>query len=105
GDGPAYAAMATTRERDRLRVEHLRRLGWAHLRVWSTDVFRDPAREVARVRAAAHAALRAAPAAPAHVRQPESEPPAPQPGPTALEPRRDEAHDQWLLEQRPPHWD
>lgn len=52
GDGPAYAAVPTTRERDRLRVEQLQRLGWTHLRVWSTDVFRDPAREVARVHAA-----------------------------------------------------
>jgi hypothetical protein len=49
GDGPAYAAVASTRDRDRLRVEHLQRLGWTHLRIWTTDVFRDPAREVARV--------------------------------------------------------
>jgi hypothetical protein len=48
-DGPAYARVASTRDRDRLRVEHLQRLGWTHLRLWTTDVFRDPAREVARV--------------------------------------------------------
>ncbi len=48
-DGPRYAAMATTRDRDRLRAEQLERLGWRHLRVWSTDVFRDPARDVARI--------------------------------------------------------
>ncbi len=48
-DGPGYAAVASTRERDRLRAEQLERLGWRHLRLWSTDVFRDPAREVARV--------------------------------------------------------
>lgn len=58
GDGPAYAAEPTVRERDRLRVEQLQRLGWTHLRVWSTDVFRDPAREVARVRAAVRAVER-----------------------------------------------
>ncbi|MGL5850213.1 MAG: DUF559 domain-containing protein, partial [Phycicoccus sp.] len=48
-DGPRYAAVSSTRDRDRLRAEHLERLGWRHLRVWSTDLYRDPAREVARV--------------------------------------------------------
>ena len=48
-DGPQYAAMRTARDRDRLRGEQLERLGWRHLRVWSTDVFRDPARDVARI--------------------------------------------------------
>ena len=52
-DGPRYAAMRSTRDRDRLRVEQLGRLGWEHVRVWSTDLFRDPARDVARVVAAA----------------------------------------------------
>ncbi len=48
-DGPLYAGMRSTRDRDRLRPEQLRRLGWHHERVWSTDLFRDPARDVARV--------------------------------------------------------
>ena len=48
-DGPQYAAMRTTRDRDRLRAEQLERLGWRHVRVWSTDVFRDPARDVSRI--------------------------------------------------------
>ena len=48
-DGPRYAAIRSTRDRDRLRVEQLGRLGWEHVRVWSTDLFRDPARDVARV--------------------------------------------------------
>jgi len=61
GDGPAYAAMRSTRDRDRLRTEQLARLGWEHVRVWSTDLFRDPARDVARVNAAvARAAARRA---------------------------------------------
>ena len=55
-DGPSYAAMHSTRDRDRLRVEQLGRLGWEHVRVWTTDIFRDPARDVARVVAAAHRA-------------------------------------------------
>lgn len=51
-DGPAYAATPSTRDRDRLRGQHLERLGWGYVRVWSTDLFRDPARDVARVHAA-----------------------------------------------------
>ncbi|AXG12624.1 AAA domain-containing protein [Intrasporangium calvum] len=48
-DGRRYAAMRSTRDRDRLRPEQLTRLGWVHLRVWTTDVFRDPAREMSRI--------------------------------------------------------
>lgn len=50
-DGPEYAAMPSARDRDRLRAEHLGRLGWNHLRVWTRDAFRDPARDVARIQA------------------------------------------------------
>ncbi len=49
GDGPAYATWRGTRERDRLWPQELERRGWRHLRVWSTDLYRDPAREVARI--------------------------------------------------------
>ncbi len=48
-DGPAYARVPSGRDRDLVRVEELERRGWRHLRVWSTDVFRDPARVVSRV--------------------------------------------------------
>ncbi|MDN5767961.1 MAG: AAA domain-containing protein [Humibacillus sp.] len=48
-DGPRYAALTSTRDRDRLRPEQLERLGWTHVRVWSTDLFRDPAREISRI--------------------------------------------------------
>lgn len=43
--------LAETPGRDhfRLRPEQLTRLGWSHTRVRSTDLFRDPAREVARL--------------------------------------------------------
>ena len=58
-DGPGYAAMPSTRDRDRLRAEQLARLGWMHVRVWSTDIFRDPARDVARVNAAVQQAVAA----------------------------------------------
>ena len=56
-DGPSYGASATARERDRLRREHLERLGWAVHRIWSTDWFRDPDATVAAVVAAWNAAV------------------------------------------------
>ena len=48
-DGGTYRAGATARERDRLRKEHLVRLSWVVDRIWSTDWFRDPEAEVARI--------------------------------------------------------
>jgi hypothetical protein len=36
-DGPAYWAMPTARDRDRLRYEHLERLGWSHTRLWALE--------------------------------------------------------------------
>lgn len=131
GDGPGYAALNGTRERDRLWVEQLRRLGWRHLRIFSTDLYRDPAREVARVLAAmrddhtedgadAHEGPGAA------VDQNDGETRASR---RAHKKRRrslrrssadqtvddtdagwgervdESAHDRWLQEQRPPHWD
>jgi hypothetical protein len=112
-DGPRYAAMSSTRDRDRLRIEQLRRLGWEHVRIWSTDLFRDPARDVARV----NAAVRAASVSQRSASQ-RSADPSPQATATGskLEQTRDDtdagwgerpsegSHDQWLREQRPPHW-
>ncbi|QDO89817.1 DUF4011 domain-containing protein [Ornithinimicrobium ciconiae] len=43
-------------DRIRTRSVHLRALGWTPVRVWTTDVFRDPAQEVARIVAAARKA-------------------------------------------------
>jgi hypothetical protein len=121
-DGLRYAAMSSTRDRDRLRVEQLRRLGWEHVRVWSTDLFRDPARDVARVITAIRSA--SAPT-PAETRQAETQPADPGPADakhrtaatrSELEQTRDDtdagwgersqddAQDQWLRDQRPPHW-
>lgn len=53
-DGAIYAGMTSVRDRDRLRVEQLHRLGWAHERVWTVDVFRDPARDIARIQDTVH---------------------------------------------------
>ena len=125
-DGPLYAAMPSTRDRDRLRIEQLRRLGWEHVRVWSTDLFRDPAREVARVSAAV---LRASEArlpdevstGPRSQVEPDTEvgqelDPLVTSARSKPEQTRDDtdagwgekphedSHDEWLREQRPPHW-
>ncbi len=48
-DGPSYAAVADPRDRDRLRAQVLAARGWQHLRVWSTDLYRDPAQDVSRI--------------------------------------------------------
>lgn len=113
-DGPVYAAMPITRERDRLRPEHLERLGWTPVRVWSTDLFRDPARDVSRVVALTGAG---------HVGTDDRGETAAAPPQTLPRPRRvleqtsddtdagwgeptgSDAHDRWLQEQRPPHWE
>ena len=41
-DGATYHSSETARARDRLRQEHLERLGWTFHRIWSTDYFRNP---------------------------------------------------------------
>lgn len=51
-DGASYHSSPTARERDRLRQEHLERLGWRFARIWSSNWFNDRDREVARVLAA-----------------------------------------------------
>ena len=48
-DGASYRGAATARDRDRLREQVLRRLGWSVEQVWSTDWWREPARELDRL--------------------------------------------------------
>lgn len=48
-DGSRYATQPSGRDRDRLRGDELRRLGWRPLRIFLRDLYRDPAREVHRV--------------------------------------------------------
>ncbi|KON79832.1 DUF3320 domain-containing protein [Azoarcus sp. PA01] len=55
-DGAAYHSSRSARDRDRLRQGVLEGLGWTFHRIWSTDWFRDPGREVDRAIAAIEAA-------------------------------------------------
>jgi very-short-patch-repair endonuclease len=48
-DGATYHSSKSARDRDRLRQEVLEALNWQIHRVWSTDWYRDPEREFARL--------------------------------------------------------
>ena len=68
-DGAAYHSARWARDRDRLRDQVLEGLGWRLHRVWSTDYFANPEREVDKVeeailRATAPSVERAAESAP-----------------------------------------
>jgi very-short-patch-repair endonuclease len=58
-DGAMYHSGIVARERDRLRQQHLERLGWRFHRIWSTDWFQDPQPQVDAVLAAVAAACEA----------------------------------------------
>jgi very-short-patch-repair endonuclease len=51
-DGAAYHSSKSARDRDRLREEILRELGWTIIRVWSTDWFDNPGVQTDRLVAA-----------------------------------------------------
>ena len=57
-DGAMYHSARSARDRDRLRQQVLEAVGWRLHRIWSTDWFRDPEREVERVVAAIEEARR-----------------------------------------------
>ena len=80
-DGASYHQSRSVRDRDRLRGEHLQRLGWSFHRLWSTNWFQDPQAEVTKLRDAYQRAVSAAdpPAAQASAAQA----PAAQPAPSA----------------------
>lgn len=59
-DGAMYHSAYTARDRDRLRQEHLERLGWRFHRIWSTAWFFDREVEVARAVEAYERAVRIA---------------------------------------------
>ena len=47
-DGASYHSSRSARERDKIRERHLQNLGWTLHRIWSTDWFRNPERELNR---------------------------------------------------------
>lgn len=51
-DGATYHSAKSARDRDRLRQEVLEGLGWRLYRIWSTDWFNNPRREIERLRTA-----------------------------------------------------
>jgi very-short-patch-repair endonuclease len=51
-DGASYHSARSARDRDRLRQQVLEAMGWTIHRIWSTDWFRNPEQELARVVAA-----------------------------------------------------
>ncbi|HLJ80016.1 MAG TPA: hypothetical protein VKT52_00940, partial [Ktedonobacterales bacterium] len=60
-DGAMYHSSKTARDRDRLRQQHLERMGWRIHRIWSRDWIRDPAGEVTKaLRAVEEAQVEAA---------------------------------------------
>jgi very-short-patch-repair endonuclease len=59
-DGASYHSGYATRDRDRLRQQHLELLGWRFHRIWSTDWFHAPDREVTRALEAYEEAMRLA---------------------------------------------
>jgi very-short-patch-repair endonuclease len=78
-DGASYRDSGSVRDRDRLRKEHLERLGWRFHRLWSTNWFHDPDAEVAKLRQAYdHAVASAPPPPPAPDEPAEALPEAPE---------------------------
>ena len=57
-DGASYHSSKTARDRDRIREGHLRSLGWELHRIWSTDWWHNPERELERCVEAINRALR-----------------------------------------------
>lgn len=70
-DGASYHSIPTARDRDRLRQEHLERLGWTFHRIWSTEWFRSREQEINK---AVDAYLQAVLAADDRRRNPEPRP-------------------------------
>src|SRR6202012_3500282 len=76
-DGATSRSSATARDRDRLRQEHLEKLGWRFHRIWSQDWFYHRENEVARAVAAYDTAVGATSTVAPPSAQPEPDPVAP----------------------------
>jgi very-short-patch-repair endonuclease len=91
-DGASYRDSGSVRDRDRLRQEHLERLGWRFHRLWSTNWFHDPDAEVAKLREAYDQAVASSPPATPPGPRPGNQGPAdPGPEPGKLPARRPDA--------------
>jgi very-short-patch-repair endonuclease len=64
-DGATYHSARSARDRDRLRHQVLVQLGWRLHRIWSTDWFRNPQREIDRLLVAIQDACASVPLKPA----------------------------------------
>jgi very-short-patch-repair endonuclease len=85
-DGASYRDSGSVRDRDRLRKEHLERLGWRFHRLWSTNWFHDADGEVAKLRDAYEQAVAASASTPTPTPTPDAAPvppsaPVPPPAP------------------------
>jgi very-short-patch-repair endonuclease len=56
-DGATYHSSPTARDRDRLRQDHLERLGWRFYRIWSSDWVRNRQQSIARLAQAYESAV------------------------------------------------
>jgi len=77
-DGANYHRSRTARDRDLLRLSVLKGLGWVMHRVWSSDWWADPDRELARIEKAIHQTIQAAKIPPAPSPASAPAPPNPQ---------------------------
>lgn len=48
-DGKTYHSLRSARDRDRLREEILKKHGWQLIRIWSTDWFNNPRKEIQKL--------------------------------------------------------
>ena len=85
-DGASYRDSGSVRDRDRLRKEHLERLGWNVHRLWSTNWLHDPDAEVAKLREAYDRAVASAPRSQPPENQEHQHPEEPLPPPQPPEP-------------------
>lgn len=56
-DGASYHSAASARDRDRLRAQVLRNMGWTLHRIWSTDWFQNRSTEIQRLKQAIELAV------------------------------------------------
>ena len=85
-DGASYHSGRCARDRDRLRQQRLEELGWTIERIWSTDWFADPGREIEKIAARVEAILAARRAAAAEAiaaAEPATDGAAPAPAPAS----------------------